>query len=68
MDIRWARTFGDLEAGDPLLYEDSYGRACIGVNQGSAVASLGLARREPAGAAPPLIRLARAATLRRAHC
>ena len=25
-------------------------------------------RREPAGAAPPLIRLARAATLRRAHC
>ena len=42
VDIRWARTFGDLEAGDPLLYEDSYGRACIGVNQGSAVASLGL--------------------------
>ena len=42
LDVRWARTFGDLEAGDPLLYEDSYGRACIGVNQGSAVASLGL--------------------------
>ena len=42
LDVRWARTFGDLEAGDPLLYEDSYGRACVGVNQGSAVASLGL--------------------------
>ena len=35
MDIPWARTFGDLEAGEPLLYEDSYGRACVGVNQGS---------------------------------
>jgi S-adenosylmethionine hydrolase len=42
LELRWARTFGDLEAGDPLLYEDSYGRACVGVNQGSAVASLGL--------------------------
>src|SRR4029079_4459596 len=42
LDVGWARTFGDLEAGDPLLYEDSYGRACVGVNQGSAVASLGL--------------------------
>jgi S-adenosylmethionine hydrolase len=42
LDLRWVRTFGDLDAGDPLLYEDSYGRACVGVNQGSAVASLGL--------------------------
>ena len=33
MDIR-GRGRSGLEAGDPLLYEDSYGRACIGVNQG----------------------------------
>jgi S-adenosylmethionine hydrolase len=38
----WARTFGVVAAGEPLLYEDSYGRACIAVNQGSAAAALGL--------------------------
>jgi S-adenosylmethionine hydrolase len=42
LELPWARTFGELAPGDPLLYEDSYGRACIGVNQGSAVATLGL--------------------------
>ena len=38
----WGRTFGELAPGEPMLYEDSYGRACIAVNQGSAVSALGL--------------------------
>jgi len=37
------RTFGDVAAGEPLLYEDSNGLLAIGVNQGNAAASLGLA-------------------------
>ena len=40
---RGGRRSATLEAGDPLLYEDSYGRICLAVNQGSAVAALGLA-------------------------
>jgi S-adenosylmethionine hydrolase len=40
--LRWASTFGDVAVGEPLLYEDSYGRLCIAVNQGSAATSLGL--------------------------
>ena len=39
----WADTFGRVERGDPLLYEDSYGRLCLAVNQGDAAAALGLA-------------------------
>ena len=39
----WARTFGLVGPGEPLLYEDSYGRACIAVNQGHAAQALGLA-------------------------
>ena len=42
LPMPWARTFGVVAAGEPLLYEDSYGRACIAVNQGSAAAALGL--------------------------
>jgi S-adenosylmethionine hydrolase len=42
LELAWAATFGELAPGDPLLYEDAYGRACIGVNQGSAVEALGL--------------------------
>lgn len=37
-----ARTFGSVPVGEPLLYEDSYGRLCIAVNQGSAVQQLKL--------------------------
>lgn len=40
--LPWVRAFGELREGEPLLYEDSYGRACIGVNQGSAAEALGL--------------------------
>lgn len=39
----WADTFGRVGRGDPLLYEDSYGRLCLAVNQGDAAAALGLA-------------------------
>jgi S-adenosylmethionine hydrolase len=40
--LRWAAAFGDVAVGEPLLYEDSYGRACIGINQGDAATALGL--------------------------
>jgi S-adenosylmethionine hydrolase len=38
----WAETFGSVEPGALLLYEDSYGRLCLALNQGDATASLGL--------------------------
>lgn len=41
--MTWAPTFGEVEGGDHLLYEDSYGRLCIAQNQGNAAQSLGLA-------------------------
>jgi S-adenosylmethionine hydrolase len=40
--VPWSPTFGERAPGEPLLYEDSYGRVCLGVNQGSAEAVLGL--------------------------
>jgi S-adenosylmethionine hydrolase len=41
--VPWVRVFGDRGEGESLLYEDSYGRACMGVNQGSAAEAMGLA-------------------------
>jgi S-adenosylmethionine hydrolase len=41
--VPWSPTFGERRRGEPLLYEDSYGRVCIGVNQGNAAEALGLA-------------------------
>ncbi len=41
--VVWAPTFGEVAAGDYLLYEDSNGRLCIAQNQGSAAESLPLA-------------------------
>ena len=41
--IPWSPTFGERRPGEPLLYEDSYGRVCLGVNRGSAAEALGLA-------------------------
>lgn len=35
-------TFGERQVGEALLYEDSYGRVCIGLNQGDAAARLQL--------------------------
>jgi hypothetical protein len=40
--VMWADTFGRVAPGEPLLYEDSYGRLCLAVNQGDAAAALGL--------------------------
>ena len=40
--IPWSPTFGERRPGEPLLYEDSYGRVCIGINRGNAAASLGI--------------------------
>lgn len=41
----WADTFGNVAAGATLLYEDSYGRLCLAVNQGSAAQRLKLTAR-----------------------
>jgi hypothetical protein len=38
----WARTFGDVPAGAPLLTADSYGRVSVALHLGSAVASYGV--------------------------
>jgi S-adenosylmethionine hydrolase len=43
----WQVTFGTAFAGAALLYEDSYGRLCLAVNQGSAVEAFGLEDDEP---------------------
>jgi S-adenosylmethionine hydrolase len=40
--LPWQGTFGDAAPGDFLLYEDSYGRICLAVNQGDAASELGL--------------------------
>jgi S-adenosylmethionine hydrolase len=45
--VPWATTFGSEPAGSPLVYEDSYGRVCLAVNQGSAASALGLADDMP---------------------
>lgn len=42
VEVPWALTFGERPAGEPLVYEDSYGRACVAVNQGDAGRQLGL--------------------------
>jgi S-adenosylmethionine hydrolase len=44
LTVRWARTFGDVPAGSPLLYEDSFGRLALADNQGDIARRLGLAR------------------------
>ena len=40
LTMPWAPTFGEVPAGEFLLYEDSYGRLCVARNQGDAGASL----------------------------
>jgi S-adenosylmethionine hydrolase len=42
--VPWETTFGAVDVGEPLLYEDAdYAGLAIGVNQGSAAEQLGLA-------------------------
>ena len=38
----WARTFGDVPEGEPLLTADSYGRVAFSVHQGSAAERYGI--------------------------
>jgi S-adenosylmethionine hydrolase len=38
--VRYARTFADAGAGELILYEDSYGRLAVAVNQGDAATRL----------------------------
>lgn len=40
MSVVWAPTFGEVPVGEYLMYEDSYGRLCVGQNQGNAGQSL----------------------------
>jgi len=52
-ELTWQRTFGAVGVGEPLLYEDSYGRLCLAVNQGDAVRSFSLVDDQPATIARP---------------
>ena len=45
--LAWRETFGAAGVGEPLLYEDSYGRLCLAVNQGDAATALGLTEDLP---------------------
>lgn len=48
LDVPWQATFGEVEPGAPLLYEDAdYGGLGIAVNQASAAERLGLAIDTP---------------------
>jgi S-adenosylmethionine hydrolase len=42
LEVAWVETFGSVLPGQPLLFQDSYGRLSIAVNQGSAVNDLGI--------------------------
>lgn len=41
-EVVWVETFGDVPPGQPLLFQDSYGRLSLAVNQGSAVDGMGI--------------------------
>jgi S-adenosylmethionine hydrolase len=45
--IPWRGTFGEGAIGTLLVYEDSYGRACLAENQGNAARRLALAEDDP---------------------
>ena len=45
--VTWQDTFGGAGPGDALLYNDSYGRLCLAVNQGDAQSTLGLREDQP---------------------
>jgi S-adenosylmethionine hydrolase len=40
--LSWQPTFGFAGEGEPLLYEDSYGRLCLAIDRGDAVGAYGL--------------------------
>lgn len=41
-DVPWALTFGEIELGRPLLYQDSFGHLAYADNQGNVAARLGI--------------------------
>ncbi|HET9344256.1 MAG TPA: SAM-dependent chlorinase/fluorinase [Candidatus Limnocylindrales bacterium] len=45
--VPWRGTFGEGSIGTILVYEDSYGRACLAENQGNAARRLALAEDDP---------------------
>jgi S-adenosyl-L-methionine hydrolase (adenosine-forming) len=47
LQLPWLGTFGEGRIGTLLLYEDSYGRACLAENQGNAARRHGLAEDDP---------------------
>jgi S-adenosylmethionine hydrolase len=59
--LTWARTFGDVALGAPLLTADSYGRLSLAVRQGAAAATLGIALDD----AVEVLRSARVTTIPR---
>ena len=42
VEVTWVETFARVAVGQPLLYEDSYGRLSVAVDQGSAVQAIGI--------------------------
>ena len=42
IETTWQATFGDVAAGETLVYEDSYSRICLAASQASAAAIHGL--------------------------
>jgi S-adenosylmethionine hydrolase len=51
----WARTFGDVPQGAPLLTADSYGRASLAVHLGSAAAAFGVTLDAPIEVTRPAV-------------
>ncbi len=49
LDLVWAETFGRVEPGAALLFEDSDGRLCLALNQASAAERLGVHEGERIG-------------------
>ena len=42
LEVAWVETFGNVPPGQPLMFQDSYGRLSLAVNQGSAALDLGI--------------------------
>ncbi len=45
--LTWEETFGRVAVGASMMYEDSYGRICLAVSQGSAAERYGLTHDHP---------------------
>ncbi len=46
--LAWEDTFAAAGEGEPLLYQDSYGRVCLAIDRGDAVRRYGLVDDQPA--------------------